>query len=223
MEQATLMTTAEQTNEPASQDVQAPVDSNTEQNHVDVAEKMYGDKSEPQESNGNDESSVTENASEQEGAPDKYEFKQEEGKELNSEVLESFSEVAKELNLSQDNAQKLIDAVAPKLAEVQQAAIDKMQKDWAEAAKIDKEFGGDKFNENLALAKTALDRFGSDGLKSLLNETGLGNNPEVIRYFVNVGKQISEDTYVGKGSDMQGGNEKPLTFDEAAQKMYGNN
>ena len=83
MEQATLMTTAEQTNEPASQDVQAPVDSSMEQNPVDVAEKMYGDKSEPQESNGNDESSVTENASEQEGAPDKYEFQQEEGKEHN--------------------------------------------------------------------------------------------------------------------------------------------
>ena len=123
----------------------------------------------------------------------------------------------------EDLSSKLIDAVAPKLAEVQQASLEALHKEWTEAAKVDKEYGGDKFNENLSIAKTALDKFGSDGLKNLLNETGLGNNPEVIRYFYNVGKQISEDTYVGQGSDLQGGNEKPLTFDEAAQKMYGNN
>lgn len=42
-----------------------------------------------------------------EGAPEKYEFVEPEGAKFDSAVLDTFSEVAKELNLSQENAQKV--------------------------------------------------------------------------------------------------------------------
>jgi hypothetical protein len=132
-----------------------------------------------------------------EGAPEKYEFKAPEGQKFDDTVLGAYSEIAKELNLPQDAAQKVLDKVAPVIQARQAEQIEAVRTAWAESAKTDKEFGGDKLPENLATAKKALDTFGSPELKKLLNESGLGNNPEVIRAFYRAGKAISEDKFVG--------------------------
>ncbi len=131
-----------------------------------------------------------------EGAPESYDFKAPEGKGYDPAVLDSFSAAAKQANLTQDAAQKLLESMAPALAERQQAQVKAVQDGWLDASRSDKEFGGDKLQSNLAVAKTALDKFASPELKSLLTTTGLGNNPEVIRMFYRAGKAISEDTFV---------------------------
>lgn len=41
-----------------------------------------------------------------------------------------------------------------------------------------------------------MDKFGSPELKQYLNETGLGNHPELVRIFANIGKAMSEDGLV---------------------------
>jgi hypothetical protein len=64
---------------------------------------------------------------------------------------------------------------------------------WLDEARADKDIGGDKFDENVATAIKAIDTFGSDGLKSILNESGLGNHPEIIRFAVKAGRLISDD------------------------------
>ena len=83
----------------------------------------------------------------------------------------------------------------------------KVQNEWAETAIGEKEFGGERLAENLAVAKKALDTFGTPELRTLLNETGLGNHPELIRAFYKAGKAISEDKFVpaGAGKGPQGG------------------
>jgi len=131
-----------------------------------------------------------------EGAPEKYEFKAEEGVTLDDQVIGAFSEVAKELNLSQDAAQKVLDKMAPVIASRQAEQIEAAQAAWTDSAKTDKEYGGDKLQENLAVAKQALDTFGTPELRTLLNESGLGNHPEVIRVFYRAGKAISQDKFV---------------------------
>lgn len=130
------------------------------------------------------------------GAPEAYEFVPPEGHVLDEGVIGKFSEVAKELNLPQDKAQKVLDVMAPAIAERQQAALQAMTSEWAEASKADKEFGGEKLGENLAIAKTALDKFATPEFTKLLNDTGLGNHPEVLRVFYRAGKAISADTVV---------------------------
>jgi hypothetical protein len=132
-----------------------------------------------------------------EGAPEKYEFKAPEGTEYDSEILDAFTGAAKEANLSQDAAQKLIGKMAPALAARQADQIKVIQDEWRTASAADAEFGGEKLKENLAIAKKALDTFGTPELSRLLDESGLGNNPEVIRYFYRAGKAISEDKFVG--------------------------
>ena len=136
-------------------------------------------------------------------APEQYEeFKSPEGVTLDSQALENFSEVARELNLSQDDAQKVIDKMAPAMAARNEEVMTQLREQWLSDTSSDKEFGGEKLNENLGMAKKALDTFGSPELTQLLNETGLGNHPEVIRVFYRAGKAISEDGFVkGQGTE----------------------
>lgn len=135
------------------------------------------------------------------GAPAAYaDFTMPDGVEMHGEVAEEFKAVAKELNLSQSQAQKLADlgvkqaqAGATRQAELLKQA----NAEWTAATQADKEFGGQNLSANLAVARKAMDQFGSPELKTLLNESGLGNHPEVIRLFYRTGKAISEDGFVG--------------------------
>jgi hypothetical protein len=131
-----------------------------------------------------------------EGAPEKYEFTAPEGKEYDAAVLDTFSEAAKEANLTQDAAQKLLEKVAPALAGRHQEQVDAIRNQWVVDSKADKEFGGDKLQENLGIAKKALDTFGSPEFSALLKDSGMGNHPELIRTMYRIGKAISEDSFV---------------------------
>jgi hypothetical protein len=135
-------------------------------------------------------------------APESYEFTPAEGYEFDPKTLAAYSEVAKELNLPQESAQKILDKMAPAMAEKQAAQIEEIRNGWAESSKADKEFGGEKLTESLASAKKALDAFGTPELVTLLNESGMGNHPDVIRFMVRAGKAISEDGFVlgGRGA-----------------------
>jgi hypothetical protein len=130
------------------------------------------------------------------GAPEKYEFKAPEGKEYDPETLTRFSDVARKHNLTQESAQSLLDDLAPMVAERQAQVLDSLRTEWAESSQADKEFGGAAIKENLAVAKQAMEKFGTPELRTLLNESGLGNHPEVIRFMFRAGKAISEDKFV---------------------------
>ncbi|CDI24338.1 peptidase [Klebsiella pneumoniae] len=151
----------------------------------------------------------------QEGAPEKYEFQAGEGVELDVEALKDFEPVARELNLTNEQAQKLVDAYPKILAGVQQRQAEAWQaqtEEWAATVKADKEIGGDKLTANLGVAQRALDTFGTPELKVYLNGTGLGNHPELVKAFIKVGKAMSEDGMVtGKESGQR----------SAAEVLYG--
>ncbi|HCU1238796.1 TPA: peptidase [Morganella morganii] len=130
-------------------------------------------------------------------APEKYEFKTAEGQELDAEAVKAFEPIAKELNLSNEQAQKLVDVygskIMPKLVEQQAAQWQQQIEQWAEQVKADKDLGTDA---SIGAAQKAMDKFGSPELKQYLNETGLGNHPELVRIFANIGKAMSEDGLV---------------------------
>lgn len=151
-----------------------------------------------------------------EGAPEKYEFQTAEGTELDTEALKDFEPVARELNLSNEQAQKLVDAYPKILAGVQQRQSEAWQKqteDWAAEVKADKEIGGDKLNASLSKAQRAFDQFSTPELKEYLNTTGLGNHPGLVKMFVKIGASMSEDGMVtGKNEGQR----------SAAEVLYGN-
>ena len=87
-------------------------------------------------------------------------------------------------------------------------------------SEVDKEFGGEKLSENLSTAKKALDQFGTPELRSLLNESGLGNHPEFIRFMFRAGKSISEDRYVGQANGAAPTQGRPRDFASQAAFLY---
>lgn len=151
----------------------------------------------------------------QEGAPEKYEFTAGEGVELDTEALKDFEPVARDLNLTNEQAQKLVDAYPKILAGVQQRQAEAWQaqtEQWAADVKADKEIGGDKLTANLSAAQRALDQFGTPELKEYLNTTGLGNHPDLVKTFVKIGKAMSEDGMVDGSNQGQR---------SAAEVLYG--
>ena len=150
-----------------------------------------------------------------EGAPEKYEFTAAEGVELDTEAMKDFEPVARDLNLTNEQAQKLVDAYPKILAGVQQRQADAWQaqtEQWATDVKADKEIGGDKLTGNLSAAQRALDQFGTPELKEYLNTTGLGNHPDLVKTFVKIGKAMSEDGMVDGSNQGQR---------SAAEVLYG--
>ena len=214
------MTEANQTNEG---DTQQPVDASTEAT-TDTQQQAES----VQDQQVSDETAVESETSESEtpqGAPETYEFNTkitDDSSELDPEVVTAFGEVAKELDLPQDAAQKVLDKVAPVIQAKQAKVLEQAKTDWANDSQADKEFGGENLAENLNIAKTALDAFGSKALKSLLHETGFGNHPEIIRFMYKAGKAISEDSYVGNSEGAMSQGADPKDFNSIANALYSN-
>lgn len=122
-----------------------------------------------------------------------------------------FTEWAKANNLTQEAAQAAMDMAADMqlgTARQMQAALDAQGETWASEVKADKEIGGDKLAENLAVAKTALEKFATPEFKAFLDSTKLGNHPEMLRAWLRVGQAISQDGFVpgrqGASADARG-------------------
>lgn len=152
-----------------------------------------GDNPPPENQEGDQDKQKTDAESE---VPEKYDFKPPEGMEFDEETINLYAEAAKEAGLSQEKADIILGKIAPHLAQQQIKAVEKASAEWEAASRADPEFGGDKLNENLSIAAKAIEQFATPELKTLLNESRLGNNPEVIRLFYRVGKAISEDGFV---------------------------
>ncbi len=128
-------------------------------------------------------------------APIVYDFKAPEGVELDASAVERFKAVAGDLKMPADQAQKVVDLYAD-LRKAETDAFVKQVETWGEETKADKEYGGDKLPETLASARKVIDTFGTPEFKSLLDSSGMGNHPEVVKLLAKVGKAISEDGFI---------------------------
>lgn len=153
-----------------------------------------------------------------EGAPEEYaDFTMPEGIELDTELTDQFKATAKELNLTQDQAQKVIELGAA-MRQRDAEAIVALREDWITQTKSDPEIGGDKLDATLATAKRAVSAYGSQQFIDLLNQSGLGNHPEVVRFMANVGKTVAEDNKV-----VTNGNPNPTGHQSLAGRLFGGN
>jgi hypothetical protein len=139
-------------------------------------------------------------------APETYEeFSVPEDMDLDEAAVAEFAPVAKELDLTQEQAQKLVDIYAErKLDEARSMhdSFEKVQADWQTEAKADKEYGGADFTANIKKANAFLTEYGSADLNTALAETGMGNHPELIRLFVKAGAAMGDDTlHFGKAAE----------------------
>ena len=75
-----------------------------------------------------------------------------------------------------------------------------VEKGWVESSKSDKEIGGDNYDLKVEKAKRAISTFGTPELKEALEQTRMGNHPELIRVFARIGEKITEDGNFDRGS-----------------------
>lgn len=142
------------------------------------------------------------------GAPEgDYDFKAPEGTALDPTVMGELGKVAKELNLSQEAVQKLVDRVAPTWEKQGLAQVDNFRRTWTEQSRADKEFGGNDFDANIKAVSKVYAKFTTPELRSLFEESGLNCHPEVIRMFYRLSKATSDGRYIkgtGNGSVASG-------------------
>ena len=195
-----------------SEDTETLLTANTEEDgnvqQTDSSHKTTEAVTSPTESEASDavNNEEGENKSESEvaSAPEEYgTFELPDNFDMNEETLGEYHTFAKENNLTQEQAQRGVDMVAQmKQAEMTQWV--EQQKSWVDDAKSDAEFGGDKFEQNIAVAVKARDSFGTSEFNEMLDTSGLGNHPEMIRFLNRVGKAISEDSVVVGGTSTTG-------------------
>ena len=156
----------------------------------------------------------TNDGQQQSTAPEKYEpFNFGENQAIDPTSIEQFSTAAREAGLSQEQAQKVLDSLAPSVATKLRADLVRQAGEWLKASEADPEFGGAAFEANKGIAVGAYQKLATPELREILNNSGLCNHPEVIRLFYRIGKMTSQDSGV-KGA--------PTPRDNGFADMYPN-
>lgn len=135
--------------------------------------------------------------------PDAYELTAGEGLVIHPADVDAATPIFKELGLSNDQANKLMPVAAQFAQRIgdqfNQQILDNVmteRKAWLATAEADPEIGGPQWKGSIVTAAKALDGLGFEKgspFRVLLDDSGLGNHPEMIRAWVKVGKAIGED------------------------------
>lgn len=151
-------------------------------------------------------------------APADFKLKLPEG--MDAKVADPYMAAAKKHGLKGEAAQEFFDLAVQAGNEARAAYEDEVmamaaqtRKDWLDTARKDKEIGGDKFNENVALANKFVRAVGGTKLMEVLKKSGIAVHPEVLRAFAKAGRSISEDSISGT----TGGGKKEGTLSKKAQ------
>jgi len=126
-------------------------------------------------------------------APDNYEFQIPEGLQPQQEIMDRFKSVAKEAKLNQKQADKVLEM----WHELQFQAKSNMDQAAETASTTLKKEWGKDYENNLAMSRNAVAKFGGKDLAEYLDSSGLGNHISLIRTFQMIGAAMSEDSVVG--------------------------
>ena len=135
-------------------------------------------------------------------------FTMPDGVEADEQFLGAFKDVAKGLELPQEQAQKLVDFYAGEVQR-QAQAVEAQVKSWEAEVKQDP-----RHEETLALAKKALSKFATPGMSEITANPLFGSNPAVVKFLSSIGRALKEDSFLESGAG--GANTK-----SHAERIYG--
>lgn len=149
-------------------------------------------------------------------APEAYALKAPEGVTLPPESIKAVEDLARKLDLPNDQAQALLEhqvGLEGAIVEKQLAALETSRGKWLEDVRADKEIGGANFQATAEDCRRAVDKFAPKELKELLDATGYGNHPAFVRFAAAIGKAMREDVM---GGQSRGESQRSL-----AERLYG--
>ncbi|XGC82037.1 hypothetical protein ACES2L_06010 [Bdellovibrio bacteriovorus] len=127
-----------------------------------------------------------------------FDLKFPEGSGLPKDHTQKVIDFAKENGLTPAQAQKILDRDNAYIADSQKAAkanLDNQIGAWEKQIQEDTVLGGEKFAQNMEVAKRGFEKVATPELKKILNESGYGSHPEVVRLFYKLGLESSEDSF----------------------------
>lgn len=114
-------------------------------------------------------------------------------------LLDKFTAFAAQKGLSQKAVQEFADFYAKEIVGPQSASFVEQISTWYDEVHKDAEIGGAKYEASVQNAERALSVFGTAGLKQLMVQYGIGNHPEVVRFFARVGSALPAEDNAGGG------------------------
>lgn len=183
-----------------------------------ATDKAAADKAAADKKTADDKAAADKAAADKAG---ELELKIPDGVQVDAEALKSFKEIAKQHGIKAEAAQAIVDLQLKAGQEIQKKqalAAEQQQKEWSEKFKNDPELGGAKLaetNKNLAKAMKA---YATPEFRAWLDESGQGDNPEVIRVFNRIGKAMAEDRI----GDLNGGGPTVDPSKQALKERYPN-
>ena len=137
------------------------------------------------------------------------------GAQMDDAVLKDVSPALSKAGLDNEKASELVAWQLERQAAQDDASAKAwvaQGEQWLKDLSVDKDFGGEKLDQNLADAKKGIRHFGGQVLSDELARMGLGNHPELIKTFARIGAAMAEDSSLG------GGNAAPATGPEAERQ-----
>jgi hypothetical protein len=133
--------------------------------------------------------------------------------------LDGFREFAHETGLSQEQADSIL-GLYNNIQEEENSDYVQQMEDMKIQTQINlqREWGRN-YDGKLDYAKRAYGQFGTPELSKLMDESGMGNHPEVIRAFSKVGEMLGEDSLV-IGSGLGGSRTSPEDAKNEIQGLY---
>lgn len=201
-----------------------PTDANQNSNQAVSTDNPFGDL---YSDNQKEVAENNENQQEKDVAdlvPDTYEITTSNGEQLEGEDLDKLNQVCKQAGITQKQAQMLFSAYENDVTNFNQqlqSSYNQQLQSWRDAVMNDRELGQDNFEKTKANIKNVISRFGSSELSDFLNKSGLGYNPDFVRFVNKVGSLISND------NNFIGGNTNPQVSEadrqkEMLMKLYNN-
>ena len=142
------------------------------------------------------------------GQAQDIEFELPDGYSISDENLSALRQYASDYGIDKAGAQELMDfhvSVLEQQQEAQLAGWEKMKSDWAEQSRNDKELqdNAGKIDQALSLAKQGVESLGGKELLEVLNMTGVGSHPAIIKAFKAVGENIQSGKIVSGSGGSQ--------------------
>lgn len=154
-------------------------------------------------------------------APATYALKMPDGGLLDAKAVERTTAHAASLGLSPDHAQKTLDFANSEVAAYRKELDSQSEyvrtKEWPTETAADPEIGGSNFQQTILDSAAARKALMNPEFDQMLNQTGLGNHKEMVRFCSKVGRMLRGDTSFVKAD----GNTPPAAPKSHAQVLYG--
>jgi len=121
--------------------------------------------------------------------------------EADPQLVGGFKAQCHELGILPGQAAKLYEWFQGTQAQSYTGMMTERQTGIANAETALKNEWGKAYEPNLVKAQAVLKQFGDENISAMLENTGLGNDPNLIKFLANIGKNFGEDGLTGRASN----------------------